>query len=358
MKLIDVSGIGHSGKTAVTDLLREFSQVDAHPNSFEFNLIRLPDGLIDLYRNIVNGESFVKADIAIKRFGKLAEKLSDNYSRVLDCEFREITKRFADSLVLFKYYAPWYDDLYISGKQGYRDNLKIVLKKIGARNLGIVVSKIIGYKYGDVAKKDCVYIANQVEIKTKFREYLNQILNISTNKIVVTNNCLEPFDPMGGMFFFDNAYSVIVCRDPRDTYASVMYPDGIYTPPFELNSNIYSEKYLKDLKRSFLGVEDIDVFIARQKCYFENLTKSDNHRIIKLNFEDLVLRYEETIAALCDRLGFNPEDHLSKGLYFSPEISKRNVQIWKNIADDKNLLKIENQLSPYLYKNRKEIIFS
>ena len=45
---IDISGIGNSGKTALSDMLREVDGIHVHEGFFEFNLIRFPDGIFDL----------------------------------------------------------------------------------------------------------------------------------------------------------------------------------------------------------------------------------------------------------------------------------------------------------------------
>ena len=68
MKLIDISGFGHSGKTTVTNLFSEVDATHVHDPNFEFGLLRLPDGLIDLKRNVLDNWTPIKSDIQIKRF--------------------------------------------------------------------------------------------------------------------------------------------------------------------------------------------------------------------------------------------------------------------------------------------------
>ena len=70
-KFIDVSGLGHSGKTAVMDLLSEIEGFHLNNTVFEFNLLRLPDGIFDLKWAVYDNWSLVRSDFAIKRFKQL-----------------------------------------------------------------------------------------------------------------------------------------------------------------------------------------------------------------------------------------------------------------------------------------------
>ena len=98
-KLVDVSGLGHSGKTAVTDLLSEVDGVHTHHHSFEFDLLRLPDGIIDLQQSLCGHWSPSRSDFAIKRFRRLCEALNVNYSGMLTSRFMEYTDEYLESQV-------------------------------------------------------------------------------------------------------------------------------------------------------------------------------------------------------------------------------------------------------------------
>lgn len=49
MNFIDVYGVGNSGKGALVDLLRELDGIYVPEWSFEFDMIRLPVGLLDIF---------------------------------------------------------------------------------------------------------------------------------------------------------------------------------------------------------------------------------------------------------------------------------------------------------------------
>ena len=53
-KIVDISGYGHSGKGAVCDILKEFDGFYVSHYNFEFNLLRVQDGLIDGHTNLIS----------------------------------------------------------------------------------------------------------------------------------------------------------------------------------------------------------------------------------------------------------------------------------------------------------------
>lgn len=351
MKIIDISGFGHSGKTAVTDLLREVEDLNVHHSSFEFNLLRLPDGLIDLKRNIVDNWSPSKSDFAIKRFKRFCDALNENYSEQLQVNFSKHSNEFIYSIIRDKLNIDWYDSLYNSNKPTLKSLIINILKKIGLLNY---ISKIKSkYFKKNNANKDIVYLVEQKNFLKKVNDYLEIILTSDkkSNITVVTNNTFEPFNPSESMSFFDNAYCVIVDRDPRDIYLSAIITEGIYIPEFERNNPSFSLEYMLELKKDMLGTNNIDTFIWRQKQIRENLKlNKDNEKVIRINYEDLIYNYEKTVSYLFKILDIDPLKHKNKLQHFNPENSKKNVGLWQKNKGLKEITKIETELKEYLYK--------
>jgi len=75
MKVIDLSGYMFSGKSAVSDILREFNGVYVPNYLVEFDLLRMPGGLIDL-KHAVMDWSPIRTFAAINRFDKLVNRLA------------------------------------------------------------------------------------------------------------------------------------------------------------------------------------------------------------------------------------------------------------------------------------------
>ena len=131
---------------------------------------------------------------------------------------------------------------------------------------------------------------------------------------VVVNNAFEAFKPENSINYFDNAFSIVVLRDPRDIYASILLQEEAFIPSFEDGDGIYSKEYLQSLKKNMLGVEDIKVFIKRQELYMSqiNFSAREKAKILYINYEDLVLQYEKTVAKIFSHLKINQKDHTQK----------------------------------------------
>ena len=50
---VDIAGFGNSGKSIVSDYLKEFKNIYVPRKDFEFNLLRGPGGLIDMHYGLV-----------------------------------------------------------------------------------------------------------------------------------------------------------------------------------------------------------------------------------------------------------------------------------------------------------------
>ena len=72
-KVIDLSGYSFSGKSAVYDLLSEFNGCRQHGKNFEFELLRVQNGILDLYNDLVKNWSPVRSSEAIRSFNKLVK---------------------------------------------------------------------------------------------------------------------------------------------------------------------------------------------------------------------------------------------------------------------------------------------
>ena len=352
MKLIDVSGIGNSGKTAVTDLFREVEGVVAHHNSFEFDLLRLPDGIIDLQQALVENWSPVRSDMAIKRFKKLCESLNDYYSKLLTDRFMEFTNQYLKSLIMDRLYIDgWYDSLYI--KDGYREEIKKTLKRIGIFNLLKKGYGLVKLSKSKPSSKTEVFISDGGGFVEKTIDYLEKVIfsGMAENEnTVITNNVFEPFNPRMSLEYFNNAFCVIVDRDPRDIYASIMNIGSVYVPEFEAGEGLFAADYLQQLKEDMLGTGDIHSFINRQMVYRQKMevNRSDKN-IVYIHYEDLVLNYDKTTQVIFDRFSIKAGRHIKKRQYFDPEKSSKNVGLWKAIKDSKEIKLIEKELKEYLY---------
>ncbi len=354
MKIIDVSGFGHSGKTAVSDLLREVKGVEAHDHSFEFGLIRYADGILDLQSNLVDNWSPIRSDRAIKRFRELCHKLASGYSKHLNPFFLEISDKYIESLIDGRLFINgWFDPLYDQQKL---DINREILKKFGLLEIAKTFAKILRNKKVSYSKKTEVFLSIGSDFIFKTKKYLEEIF-ISNKSIksefILTNNMFEPFSPTSALDYFEDAYCIVVERDPRDIYASVINYDQSFIPDFEENNKTYSKNYLKGLKEDMLGVMNVQSFITRQKVYYQMAISSmDDDRVVRIKYEDLVLSYESTVEYLFKRLKIHPKNHFRKNSCFDPNQSSKNVGLWRKLANTDEMRRIEKELEHLLYSSK------
>lgn len=339
-KIIDVSGYGHSGKGVLTDFFKEFKAVTVHDSLFEFNLLRIQGGLVDLKHNIVDNWSPIRSDAAIKRFRKLVVRLGtktdifkpktlllssgDNYDRYFSDKFLEISNAYIENLISANMQKFW---PYV---------------KVDQSNMDIFLSRLKTNICGKNARGSTVFVTNN-NFMNLTRDYLDAILSEygdSKNGTIVTNNMIEPYNPIYSLGLFNDARSIIVRRDPRDIYASLFVDsESRFTPEHEKFDRRWQEK------KSFLAADDIDMFIRQQRTLFDNtVTINDNDRVLRLRFEDVVLNYKRTKDKILAFTDISVDSHIFPQKYFDPNKSAANVGLWKHMNKDSNIIRITNEL--------------
>lgn len=327
MKVIDLSGYMFSGKSAISDILREFNGVHVPNYLEEFDLLRMPGGLIDL-KNAVMDWSPVRTYAAINRFDKLVDTLAlspkfpqklfktgygynKRYPSIL-----QLKDQFLNSIMALQWQTPW----------PYADIDDGPIETFSRKALG-KLSVIKTRKYFLVDREKFMPAA------VKFIQGLLAVeVNIQPN-IFVTHNALEPFSPGNNIDLLgNNALCIVVDRDPRDIYATAISSHVGFNENVNFNSRI-------------AGAHNIDVFITRYLIYRRNIDDT-NDRVLRLNFQDLILDYDNSLKKICKFTGIPLGDQVQKKLHFNPEKSKKNLNIWKReelerYIDDFNRIAIE-----------------
>ena len=343
MNFVDVSGFGHSGKSVVSDILREFEGFQVPSHNFEFNLIRIQGGLIDLKHALVDNWSPIRSDAAIRRFIKLVHRIGPpasfsnpkslfysngmNYDNVFKGRFSEISEAFVRSLIYTEFLADWPYPLI--------DDLPSKQFLARFRNVVSAKKKLIN-----------VMITDPKEFEMKATRYLQDLFGLileDDKDVMVLHNAVEPFNPRDGLFLLGDAKLIVVQRDPRDIFASTIVSEGAFIPDYETKRNW-------ELKRNMLG-NTVDLFIERQKLYYDHVqADKDNDHVLRLRYEDIILDYNNTLKRLYDFLNVGSQSHELKGEFFNPLLSKKNIGLWKS-ANPADIKKIKNALSDYCYDN-------
>ena len=306
-KFLDISGYIVSGKTAYSDLIREFSGYHVPPAEFEFELIRIQGGVRDLESALVEDWSPIRADAAIRRFKRVIARLGTvggignirswfssagwSYDRAYEGKFTELSKSFLQKMVLATWKTNWpYPRSDLSGME-------------------LFIRKIQNYLGIKTAWDFDISLASSTNFLNDVQDYLSKVLIIGVpenTNTVVTHNAIEPFNPTRGLRYLPRFKCIIIDRDPRDAFVA-MYPH----------------------KHLALNVKD---FISRFLEYRKQAERfTENHDLVlRLKFEDLIFDYEKTLEIIYQFLGETKSIHVLKKKYFDPEISIKNTGIWKS----------------------------
>ena len=346
LRFVDVSGYGQSGKSVISDLLREFDGFWVPHNLFEFDLIRVPGGLLDLYHALVEDWSVVRSDAAIRRFRKVAYRMGEyarlgspkslmcaygtNYQRVFRRQYFDLTDKFVSSLVSAEFQKEWpYPALEDSMLQIFRARI--------ARAIGL----------GKTPTRKFALASSAPDFADAAAKYIRALFHLivpQEARNVVLHNALEPFNPVRGMQLLGDAREIVVARDPRDIYASLFVKDGVFIPDFLLDDKLWQ------LKASMVAAHDLDLFIRQQRILLgASRRERDDGRVLRLNYEDIVMNYEITLDKIRKFLGEEASVHVRPKKFFVPEASGKNVGIWRKVKDRSAIDRIHAELTEYCW---------
>ena len=81
----------------------------------------------------------------------------------------------------------------------------------------------------------------------------------------------------------------------------------------------------------------------------ESEKECNSSKVLRVKFEDLIYKYDDTLNIIINHLGFNKEDHINRKSRFNPELSIKNTQLCNNIIYKDEIKIIEKELKEYLY---------
>jgi hypothetical protein len=309
-KFVDISGFVYSGKSSISDILREIDGFIVPAVEEEFDLLRIPNGLIDL-KNSVNDWSPIRTYAALNRFEKVARnvgtlwKFPYKYFRHgLNYEARypqyfKLLNQFINEITFEKWITPW-------PYSHFEDNgLETFFRKISEK-LGYI--KLREYKL--IYKNTFLTSAQKYTSDLLWSNYPDR-----TEHTLVTHNALEPFNPHQNSDLLSNCKCIVVDRDPRDIYATAQI-----IPPGQADKlNRY---------RNMCAGHDVHKFIQRYKLYRSLVVENPN--VLRLQFSEIVLNYEQTLKLIYSFLDIDPKLHIRKGDSFKPEISIQSNGLYKS----------------------------
>lgn len=327
-KIISCASYYGCGSSAITDLVSEYKGVKSL-TEYEFRFIQDTDGLMDLYYHLVKAPNRHNSGHALKRFWKLSKFNSGTwfdkrYERFFHGNYKRITKEYVDSLTQLAYKGFWFMDMYDKGPVFY------YIKSIEWK----ILKKLRLDKKISIMPKEFTLcpIINEDKFLELTRQYLKDLLSVVTpsdaeylmmDQLTPSSNINECLK-----FFDDDFRTVVVDRDPRDIYAS--------------NMMIWNEGIVPTNPKDFCIWFDFTRSCAKGQKY-------DIKRVLKLQFEDIVYKYNETVARVERFLELDPKDHERPFQGMNPKRSVVNTQLFKRYPKQDEIRYIEEHLREYLF---------
>ncbi|MEG0239414.1 MAG: hypothetical protein RR643_04620 [Anaerorhabdus sp.] len=337
---ICITGSTGTGSSALIDLLNEYSScTDCGLKRYEQPLLYIRDGLFDLENDLLLNNSAQNSHFAVKKFKKKMKFLNDHYGSwfagykfLYDDRFMIIVNNFIER---FDYIN--LNGATIDGFTKYQFSFLTAIKQIYASlKFGEKYSSPLGYQLKSTGEDIFVTYPTKEEFFENSRRFIDdyfQLISNGTEKNVILDHFLFEQNAQNGKldnYFRDDFRMIVVKRDPRDVY--------------NLNKNIWPK--LINCNSGY--PEDIGMFCK----YFETVNCNDikNDKLLYVNFEDLIYRYEYTVKEIEKFLNLNSADHVNKFKYFNPEKSIKNTQTYIISEEYQNEAReIASRLNSYLY---------
>ena len=318
--IVGICGYGYTGSGAVLDLMKETD--GCRVIETEFMLPYFPDGLEDLEYHLMEQPSrFFSSDIALLRFRELTRKMAKQPGNVCNRashgEFGRLSEEYIRAVTQITWKGYWVVEPYIAESDAARIRRK-VLRHIIPRDSAL----------REKACRDLYFSIRPDAFYEKTEAYLKAIVGEKgTGEAVVINQPYPANAPERSMRLFGKgAKAIIVDRDPRDVY--LLCRDHV--------------------KPRWIPTGSVEDFIA----YYRQLhaPKAENPDILYLRFEDFIFDYERSRERVFSFLGIDPERHTRKRQFFNPDVSRRNILLFrKEGAREADIRRIETELAEYLY---------
>jgi len=170
------------------------------------------------------------------------------------------------------------------------------------------------------------------------REYLANLLEAFAepgDHTVVMHNSCEPFNPSRALRYFADGRSIIVDRDPRDVFVA---------------QNCYMAPGSSAKPAPYRAVATTPENFCRRFRLMRQVAMRTNEapeKVLRIKFENLILNYEENLQLILNFIGETKEKHTFPKKYFKPEVSAKNIGIWKKFSDQAAIEIIQNNLPEY-----------
>lgn len=339
MNAIAVTGYFATGSGAVYNLLQEYRSVDdGGMSDFEHIFLYDVNGVFETIDRILYANSLYNSNAAINAFRREMQRLNDTdfgwfggYRYRCGDRFMEIIEDFIDEITEYRFDRDWYNTFLCrkhTPERLLKDSVKVLLGRLKPdRNFGTTIMM-------DPNNRGEYSFASPQKLQAASRKlitrYIETLYPMHTEKTVILNHLIQPqYAHRLHGYTPDGLKLIIVDRDIRDLYVYNKYTNvwGGNTFPTEL--------------------ED---FIRFTKAYRATEQKVASDRILRVQFEDLIYDYDNTVSRIETFVGLHPEDHTTQGTKLVPQRSIKNTQVF-TIREEWNaeLKRLEEEFPDMIY---------
>lgn len=340
-QMIITTGYYDTGSSAVYVLLKEYSSCTtgiAKDKDIEHMIMYTPNGVFDLEDKLLHGNNIHRSDEALRSFEKEMHRLNDNnfvwfgnYKSFLGPDFMKSVNSFVENLTDVRLNCNWSYD-YLTTKFSLKHTLGSIKNVLLRKRVAGDFFKRIVYRKKDCTRYSYVTADKFYNEAKKFVDSYCDIIRGENEGTLIMDHFLLPNNLYRLDNYFDNMKVIVVDRDPRDVFVHA----------------VEESKQKGFQNRIPIDVDDFIVFWKRLRACTKDT--SDNSNIIKIQFEDLIYKYEETVKAIEEFCNLKSSDHVRKLECFSVEKSRKNTQMFLKHPELKDeIKKIESELSEYLY---------
>ena len=334
--IINITGMGHSGKSLLTDIIQENLNYEISP-AVEFELFRMPYGLLDLLDVVDGGNDPLRFKIVHTRLVRQLRRMSNSVIPALPWTYL-LNSGHGYSKIYGKEFLEFIKEIESLKSCDLKDITRIdVLSHLSESSLNFALSKL--KLMGHQIQLESMPNFDITDLADELIASIHRMYKADTKDVVLLNNALDHFSLLRKTASYLNIKTVFVKRDPRDIWISLFGKQKTYSPKWERSS-------WSDAIKTKLWPEDIDDFIQQYSLTMERLN-SFPANVLVVNYEDLVLETSEELERICNFLSIPKLD--SKKAITIASRSTGNVMLnSKENSSDLNRIKLD--LSKYLYE--------
>ena len=339
---IAVTGYFGSGSSAVLDLLSEYScngtGLKEDKGGYEHNTLYFPGGLFDLEDKLLRNNDIHRSDEALTTFKREMMRLNNNnfgwygsFQKLFGDKFKLILEQFMADLHPFNIGVRYYGQCEKVIFNPLKIPVQFAAKILVGRNIYKWGRQFV---YNSMRPGMTVAFPTEEEFYKAARRFVKSYLemyrepgkdNIVFDRLLLCHNLYRL------PHYFDDDFRIIkVNRDIRDVYI--------------LNKYIW-----KEINAGGMYPTDINVFCDYWRRVNSCERNIDDSRILVINFEDLVYKYDETVRKIEKHCSLSPNLHVFNK-YFNPEKSIKNTQVFRLRKEWKSEINIlEKEFDEYIY---------